>query len=222
MKKMLIVLAMATFVATGVFAQLTFGITGLQYYQEDENGDLPSISDAWKDFEDGNSVYYGGFVEVIGRKLGLGLSFNYAPDQMNAYSMTPEYDLMSYDVNLYLSYHLFGGRSFLDPFLQAGIGMMGWDYMNKDDLEDLIGGENVDDNDPLMASAYWDVGFGLGVNLGPVGIFAKAMFNREIKDAVKGEYDNDFYDPLLAGKEYDIPAYGTMPFKWVFGAKILL
>uniref|UniRef100_A0A7C3EAQ0 Outer membrane protein beta-barrel domain-containing protein n=1 Tax=Gracilinema caldarium TaxID=215591 RepID=A0A7C3EAQ0_9SPIR len=224
MKKLIAILALGALVATGAFAELSLGISGVQYYQEDENGNLPSLQQAWKDFQDGTGVYYGGFGEILGKHWGLGLAFNYDPEAGSSYVYNNVYaKFMSYDVNLYLSYHLFGGAAFLDPFVEAGFGMTAFDYLNKDELNsDSILAPYVDDDDPLFASAYTTVGIGLGLNLKPIGVFFKANWVKESKNLVKGTYDSDYPDINLAGKEYYIEPWFVMPFRWTFGAKLLL
>lgn len=223
MKKFIAILAMGALVVTGAFAELTLGISGAQYYQEDENGNLPSLQQAWKDFQDGTGVYYGGFAEILGRHWGLGLAFNYDPEAGSfEYNEAQFAKFMSYDVNLYLSYHLFGGAAFLDPFVEAGFGITAFDYLNKDTLNnDPYIAPYIDDDDPLMASAYTTVGLGLGLNLKPIGVFFKANWCKEGKSPVKGTYDSDYYEPMMAGQEYDIPQWFVMPFRWTFGAKLI-
>ena len=218
MKKLIAILALGALVATGAFAELSLGISGVQYYQEDANGNLPSLQQAFKDFQEGNGVYYGGFAEILGKHWGLGLAFNYDPDAgVNDYAK-----FMSYDVNLYLSYHLFGGAAFLDPFVEAGFGLTAFDYFNKEELNsNPYIAPYVDDDDPLFASAYTTVGLGLGMNLKPIGIFFKANWCKESNNLVTGTYDSDYPDYDLAGTEYYIASWFVMPFRWTFGAKLL-
>jgi len=230
MKKFIAIFALGALVVTCAFAELTLGISGAQYYMENSNGNLPSLQDAWKNFREGTGVYYGGFAEILGRHWGLGLAFNYTPtggiyDQYY-YGGTlslDDFQTMSYDVNLYLSYHLFGGAAFLDPFVEAGFGITAFAYLNKDKLnKDTAIAPYIDDNDPLFASSYTTVGLGLGLNLKPIGVFFKANWCKEGKSPVKGTYDSDYYDPNKAGEEYYIDQWFVMPFRWTFGAKLIL
>lgn len=228
MKKLIAILALGALVVTGAFAELTLGVSGAQYYMEDSNGNLPSLQQAWKDFQDGTGVYYGGFAEILGRHWGLGLAFNYTPTggiYVNPYydglTLTlDDFQTMSYDVNLYLSYHLFGGAAFLDPFVEAGFGITAFDYLNKDKLNsDPSLAPSIDDDDPLFASSYTTVGLGLGLNLKPIGVFFKANWCKEGKSPVKGTYDSDTPN---AGQQYEISQWSVMPFRWTFGAKLIL
>lgn len=205
MKRALLIVAIIAIATTGAFAQLTFGLSAQQYYQEDANGDLPSMSEAWADFRDGVGVYAGGFGELIFGQLGVGLSFN---QQTFKDSMDSALDMWNYDMNFYASYHIFGGRAFIDPFLQAGFGVWAFDYVDKEAAGSYLGYTFTDD--PLMGTGYMDLGLGCGINLGMVGIFVKGMWNIQSQE------------PLYSQDNVPLPTMDVMPFKWVFGAKVLL
>jgi len=205
-KKLILVVAIFAFVATGAFAQLTFGVTAAQYYQKDANGDLPSLATAFDDFKDGTGVYWGGFGEIILDDMGIGLSFN---QQTYEDALYPAATMWNYDVNVYLAYHIFGGKAFLDPFLQAGLGMQAYDFKDREAAK-LATYLDPTSEDPLFASAYFDFGLGLGVNLDHLGVFFKAMWNVQSDEPL---YNND--GTII----WDWP---IMPFKWVFGGKVLL
>lgn len=207
MKKTLLVLAIALVAVTGTFAQITFGLSAQQYYMRDANGDLPTMSEAWQDFQDGTGVYGGVFGEIIFGQLGLGMSFN----QQTYEDLTdPVLDMWNYDLNFYAAYHLFGGRAFIDPFVQAGLGIWAFDYVDKDAVRASYYPTLTDD--PLMGAAYMDLGLGCGINLGMVGIFVKGMWNFQSNEPLYSQEDGG--TPIM---ELEV-----MPFKWVFGAKILL
>jgi hypothetical protein len=211
MKRIVLGLVMVGLVSVGAFAQLTFGVSAVQYYPENPDGTMPSVQQAWEDFKTGDNMYYGGTAEIIFSKLGLGFSFNYSPSFDD--NGDPIDDQYAYDANGYLAYHLFGGRAFIDPILQAGFGVMAYDYSDKEAY--IAAGNYADQDDPLSASLYWDAGLGLGVNLGPVGIYAKVMFNTIIPDSYKGTDD-------VTNMEYYIPPFDPLPIKWIFGGKIIL
>ncbi|AEJ19699.1 hypothetical protein [Gracilinema caldarium] len=226
MKKFIITLTLSALVVASASAELCFGISGVQYYIEDENGNWPSLGRAWSDFQEGNGVYYGGFAEILGRHWGLGLAFNYNPlqDGINPVTGNPDPygDFWSYDVNLYVSYHFFGGAAFLDPFVEAGLGMVAFDYQDKDKLnKDVEVARYVDDDDPLFASAYTTVGLGLGMNLKPIGFFFKLNWCKASDNFIKGTYDSDSVNGT-PGDEYYIDPWFVMPLRWTFGAKLLL
>ncbi len=205
MKRTLLVLAIVALLTTGAFGQIVLGITGVQYYEKDT-----TLSQAWADFKDGTGVYWGGYGELILHRLGLGLSFN-QQTYSNSDILSPDYglDMWNYDVNFFLSYHILGGRSFIDPFLQAGVGEIAYDYKDKAAAR-LVYPDLTDD--PLFGSIYTDFGFGLGINLGGIGIFAKGMWNVQS--------DKPLYSQTNSGVE--IFSWPVMPFKWVFGAKLIL
>jgi hypothetical protein len=205
MKKIFLALAMVSFITTAAFGQLVLGVSAVQYYNEDT-----SISDSWEHFKDGEGVYWGGYIELILGKLGLGVSFNQQTDKAPQ-DFGSAYDMWNYDVNLFLAYHVFGGKAFIDPFLQAGVGIMAYDYKNKDQIREMTGFYDAVSDDPLFGSLYYDFGLGLGINLGGIGIFAKAMWNIQS--------DEPLYSESFGEEIWEWP---VMPFKWVFGAKIIL
>jgi hypothetical protein len=207
MKKLVMVIAMIALVTSAAFGQLIFGLTGAQYY-ETVDGELPSIEDAFNQFRAGDNVFWGGFLEIVLKNLGFGFSFN-AQVYPDPYGDTL-YDMWNYDANVFLSYHLFGGKAFIDPFVQGGIGIMAYDFMNKEDL-----GYEIDyyNEYPLYASIYYDVGAGLGINIGSIGIFVKGMFNFMSDESLFEDYGDGYYEDL---------SWPILPFKWVFGAKLIL
>jgi len=113
--------------------------------------------------------------------------------------------------------------------------MRAYDYSDKESLiSDLdnyyygMGSYYVSKDSPLYASLYWDVGFGLGINLGIVGVFVKGAYNMNLEGVLKGTAGDYgyYYGPAgqeyLPGQEYDILPWIVSPFKWTFGAKIIL
>ena len=119
MKKAILVLALVAFAATGAFGQIVFGLTGAQYYEEDSNGNLPTLSEAWVNFQEGTGVFWGGYGEIILDKLGLGMSFNQQTYKDPMYT-DPAFDMWNYDVNFFLSYHIFGGRKAIKNLYGTG------------------------------------------------------------------------------------------------------
>ncbi len=226
---------MGALVATGAFADLSFGISGVQYFDDDST----TVQEAFKNLQDGVGVFYGGFVEITGKHMGLGASFNFNMD--DSYGVTAM-DTMQYDFNLYMSYHLFGNHFFIDPFVNFGIGMNAYAYQDaaaaKQYMKDYYDymyiypypeDAYIDEDDPLYASLYCDFSAGLGINLGGIGIFVKGSYVMPLDGVVKGTYDDDIYDYdqywlyyISPGDEYDIPAWFTSNFKWTFGARINL
>lgn len=178
-RKIVVALALVALVATGAFAQLTLGVSGALHM--DEQMSASEIKDS---FDSGENIFYGAFAEIIIHKLGFGVSGNFS----SYTDMGTEF--MDYDVNGYLSLHLFGGRAFLDPFGEFGVGVFAYDFADND----------TDPDNPIAANLYWYAAAGLGINLGPVGVFGKFAYNVRINRHLTGTNDD--------GSEYDIPYYG--------------
>lgn len=205
-RKLIALIAMVALAGTGAFAQFALGVSGAVY---DNSSDLTvdGFSQAWDDIRHGDG-YLGFFVEVGMDNLAVGASFN-ASMYDESWGSTTTYEMMNVDANLYLQGHLFKYDAFLDPFLEVGVGRMSKDYRNSID--------DPDEDNPLLASYYWDVGLGMGVNIGSVGVFLKGLYNIKIGDPVTGEY-RDWYGNLV---EYDLAEYPVSNLKFIFGAKIM-
>ncbi|HET7839286.1 MAG TPA: hypothetical protein VFL04_05970, partial [Rectinemataceae bacterium] len=181
-KKLIIVLLLVLVLGSSTYAQLVLGVSGA--LRADSTMSASSIASQYKS---GQNIFYGPFVEIIFGKLGLGVSGNFS------FFEDLGTKFMDYDVDGYVSYHLFGGRAFLDPFGELGLGLMAYNYANSSD--------NPSTNDsPISGNYYWFGGFGLGLNLGPIGIFGKMDYNFRINGHLQGK--DDF------GNSYDIPYYG--------------
>ena len=195
-KKLFALFVLVALVSGGAFAQLTFGVTGA--LQMDSQMSASQISNS---FKTGENIYYGGFVEIIGKNLGLGVSANVYP----ATSVGAAIDLINYDANIYFSFHLFGGRAFLDPFAEIGGGVFALDYKNSSDRPTDPTTQQPWGTSPIAASPYWYGALGLGINLGPIGIFGKFAYNMVIPRH-------------LSDNGTDIPYFGTWEFiggSWV-------
>jgi len=197
MKKILIVLVLVSLVATGAFAQLVFGVTGALHMDE-----KLSSAQIQQRFQDGEGIFYGPFAEIIFGNLGIGLAGNFSfyegtgliqPYNVNITGKR----MMDYDVTLYLSYHLFGGRSFLDPFGEIGGGVIATTFADSND-QDLIPWDG-----PLLANGYWYAAIGLGINLGGLGIFGKFSYNHRVDKPVTADMK-----PTFGTGTQDLPGYG--------------
>lgn len=163
-KRLISIVALGALVSAGAFAQLALGVTGALNMDEQLSG-----SEIANDFRNGDNIYYGGFVEILGRHLGLGVSLNVSPVQSAAI------DLINYDADIYLSYHIFKATGFIDPFLETGFGVFALDYKNSSDK--IEGGTS-----PIAESPYWYGALGLGINLGHrIGVFGKFACNMIIQ-----------------------------------------
>ena len=202
MKKIIAILLFAALIAGGAFAQLMFGVTG------DLHTDALNTTDIQNSFQTGQNIFYGPFAELALGKLGFGASGTFSfYDIYNTH-------FMDYDVAAYISYHLFGARSFLDPFLQFGAGYIATDYANS---TDKIASTTQGASDPLAANIYWYGAAGVGVNLGTIGVFGKAAYNGSVQKHLPGTpFRPDPTRPTVTGRfldgAYGLPAGTCLPF----------
>jgi len=210
MKKVIIAVLLAAFIGTGAFAQIMIGFSGALYNQDDNK----PLGEVFADFKNGNGIYYGGFGEIVfDNNLGVGLSYNASRFYDDFVEKTFKYD----DLNLYISYHLFGGKALLDPFAELGFGVTGYDYAKPE--------EDSDENNPLAASAYGSGGLGLGINFGSVGTFLKVTYiNYGPEDAdtvyLKDANGEDILDEN--NEKIAITAFKMAPVKFTLGIKLIL
>ncbi|TVR62247.1 MAG: hypothetical protein EA426_02005 [Spirochaetaceae bacterium] len=174
MKKAAFLIAMFILVGSVAFGQirLTLGASGSLYYSEEEWGDSDGRSIA-DQFRSGEGVYYGGQIELLGRNLGLGGALNmsfWEPTGGGWDSLGDSVELVDMDVNFYLVYHLFRSTSFIDPFLEIGIGSVVRDFAADSKWD-------PDPGEPISQQPYYTVGAGLGINLRRLGIFTKVNYN---------------------------------------------
>jgi hypothetical protein len=181
MKKILIAATLALIVASGAFAQLAIGASGAIYTDSDD------IQAAIEKFKNREGIFYGPFVELGLGKLALGVSANFSFYTVD-FGWGTYYEMMDYDVAGYLQAHLFKYKSFLDPFVEAGVGMMAQDYANAD--------EDPDENNPIIASTYWYAGAGFGINIGSLGVFFKGLYNFDLGEPVQGEIYDEYGNPV--------------------------
>jgi hypothetical protein len=202
-KKLALAVVLAALVGSGAFAQLMFGVSGALYMDTTEGVNANQILDQ---FKSGENIWYGGFLEIAGKHIGLGFSFNSSAAIVDPIT---KFTNQNYDAALYLAYHLFGARALIDPIGEFGVGALA--QMN-DQSSNLYAG-----------TAYWYGALGLGVNLGPIGIFAKFAYDFKI-----GQHLTQTDE---AGNKIDIPYYqandlveaGYMPnFRLTAGVKLIL
>lgn len=198
MKRLILITMIAVLAVSSAFAKITIGVTSNQYYPGVDGSVVPSLENAWNDLITLNNVYFGGFVEMNGKNNAFGVSFNFATNEGSSS------ELWAYDLNTYWAYHFFGTRAFLDLFIQGGVGIISYDYMDKTAYE------LADNYAPQLSAFYADFGPGLGINLGNLGIFTKVMFNFRLPWQLSDSYGTP------------IPLWPLMPAKWVFGAKVTL
>jgi hypothetical protein len=210
MKKIAIVALLGVFIATGAFAELAIGVNGALYMDDSELNDSSygSVADR---FQDGEGIYYGLFIEALGRKAGFGAAFNASK---YASQWDPEQEMMDMDLNLYFSYHLIKATSVIDPFGEIGLGYIAKDYVDA---------EYDDDHDnPLTASTYWFAGGGLGINLGFIGVFAKFNYLMPFGNELTGTVSYVDEEGETQETEITLESFALKPYRVVIGAKLIL
>lgn len=196
-KKLAALFAVLALAAAGASAQLMIGVSGA--LPMDSKLDAESISAA---FKEGSAILYGGFAELGMGHIGLGASVN-----SNAYTDDFTANKMrTIDADVYLSYHLFKAKAFLDPFGEFGVGLMGLAYDGFD--YSLI-------SSWVGASYYWYGALGLGINLDSVGVFGKFAYNYGIDQAVT--FNDEYGIPTDLETSYYIDA-----FRFTLGVKLIL
>jgi hypothetical protein len=203
-RKLIALIAMVALAATGAFAQFSLGVSAAAYSNAAKLS-ADGFAQAWDDVKHGGG-YLGFFAEVGMDNLAIGASVNATTYTENFGIIGNDYEMINVDGNLYAQGHLFGYHAFLDPFLEAGAGRLSMDYRNA--------AEDPDTDNPLLASYYWDVGGGLGVNIGSVGIFLKGLYNIPFADPATGQLAG-------GGGSYPLAAYPVSNLKFIFGAKII-
>lgn len=202
-KKLAAALVIITLVVVGASAQLMLGISAALPL-DTTSGAASTIQSA---FDSGNGLYWGPMIEIAGDHLGVGASVNTAAYRDDAFDL----NYRVYDLNAYLSVHLFGPKKFLDPFVELGGGLIG---TQNDD--------NATSNSTFLdGSYYWDAAAGLGVNLSFLGVFAKLSYNGQINESVRVKDDN--------GDSNAIPRFGNAisglylsKYRFTLGAKLIL
>jgi hypothetical protein len=176
MRKTAIVLALVTFALTPVFSDGQFRIAG------NASTPLQTIPEggpeAWyAAVVPDDTTMTGWYWEVIFNRVGLGM--HYGVRFYEPVAPTPESELwyMDWKGDFFLSYHLFGGGSVLDPFVEFGWGNVGSTvvtspvYVDCPDWED-----EVDSGDALALSFYNYVAAGLALDLNGLLLGAKLSY----------------------------------------------
>ncbi len=116
MRRAMIILVLLAAASAG-FAVPVVSLTGAMAANFDA---VPSVQQAMEGFQANRPIWGFGW-EVVPRRLGIGglLMVNFFRDAASQW-------VLDWSAQpLYLSYHIFGGGAFLDPFLQAGFGSTG-------------------------------------------------------------------------------------------------
>jgi hypothetical protein len=205
-KKLFVVFAMVALVAAGASAQLMFGVSGALHM--DTQLDSNQIIDQ---FQQGEGIFYGPFAEIAFGRLGFGVSGNFSfwtDDVLQT-------EFVDYDVAFFVAYHLFKARFLLDPFVEIGTGYIAQDFANE--------AEDPNPDDPLGANMYWYTAFGVGVNLGAVGVFGKFAYNNVLQDQLDASNLVAYPDGKLPYYRLDMDGKPYIPaFRFTAGVKFIL
>ena len=88
--------------------------------------DKPTLEEVRTAFDVGTDVLSGFHWEVILDRTGFGMHYQILFERLDTYMEDPVYDwAMDWMGDGFVSYHFFGAGSFLDPFLEIGLGSAG-------------------------------------------------------------------------------------------------
>lgn len=181
------------------WAQLALGGTGAIYANSDQ-----SAHSVISRFKEGEGIFYGPFIEFGARNVALGGAFNWSTYYADVGGWKR---MIDYDLNGYLQAHMFGYRSFLDPFLEGGFGLMASDYADS--------AEDPDEDNPIRATKYFQAGGGFGLNFGDLEFFFKTLYMVPMGSSVMAE-------DSFGNEIYPLDAYPLKPMKVFAGFKLIL
>jgi hypothetical protein len=169
MKKMILAAALISVLVFGAFADnVRFGLIGGVEFAE-----KPDYDAVVEQFHTGENVLRGFYWEVIPDHIGYGMTCNFDFDRQP--SLLPEVDYqwtMDWVATFDFRYHVLRW-SFLDPFVEFGLGSAGkvdiTDYEEHGLDEELAG-------DPLYLSLFAQVGWGLGFRLGALNLGTRMAY----------------------------------------------
>jgi len=198
MKTTAIAFILAAGMAVSAFAGPTFSLTGNIAAGLSET---PTFEEALQSLTENPNPLWGLGWELTLRHFGFGGTYmvNFSRDDANQWALD------WYGEAIYVSYHLFGGGAFIDPFVQAGVGCSGqvtigpyYYYPYYPDTEDA-------DFMPqgLMISLFPSVGAGVAMHLEGFTVGAKLKympFNSPIPAAwIPGYPSGQFQAEVFAG-----------------------
>jgi len=198
-RKIAVIAILALIAGSGAFAQISIGASGALYMN---SFDMDQISTA---SQTGEGFFWGPFIEIGIDTFVIGVSGNMSLYNEDYFGNGDSYQMRDIDVAAYIQGHPLKYKNWLDPFVDAGIGLIYSDFKNKTEISN--------DDNPLTGSVYAQLGAGLNVNIGILGVFVKGDYLFNIGPAegkstdaygVVTRYNLDPYDPfknikLMAG-----------------------
>jgi hypothetical protein len=163
MKTKALACMLAAFLAPSVFAAPKLSLTG--DIAAGFSG-MPSVEEAFLNLTENPNPLWGTGWEITSRRFGFGGAYmvNFSREGSSPWALD------WYAEALYMSYHVFGGGAFLDPFIQAGVGCAGRVMLRDHGYCDY--GYTGD----LMLSLFPYVGGGLALNLEGFTIGTKVSY----------------------------------------------
>jgi hypothetical protein len=151
MKTFISVLSLTLLLAGSLFADGQFRIAG---DVSTEFAEQPSFDDALSEFDTGDQgdFFTGWHWEVIMDKIGFGMIYQIKFDETKLITSPSSDAWLDWKGGMFVSYHLFGGGSLIDPFAEIGYANAGrviisdlddFDYGGYDFEEYLNEGEAV-------------------------------------------------------------------------------
>jgi hypothetical protein len=162
----------------------------------------PDLESVMQEFDQRTNLIPGLYWEYVGNHLGIGMTA--LLDVTRADAAAPVYEELWLDwiSSLDLRYHFLGPQAFLDPFIEAGLGVAG--RSNLTDYEAL--GVGTTDYSPTNLSLFSQVGAGLALKVSVFHVGAKAGW-RFWNGAVPGTS----YDPYPL-KNITVGLFGGLAF----------
>ncbi|HUX22397.1 MAG TPA: hypothetical protein VMW69_14230, partial [Spirochaetia bacterium] len=161
---------------TAVLAMLIFGVAGLSFGQVRGHfaldmvanvQQIPSVDPSVTTFTTANQpVYWGLEFEAAHRHWGLGGLYSANLERINS----NDYWLDFYGQAVYLSYHLFARRAFLDPYVSVGLGSAGRVAIGSGSTVTLPA------NQTILLSVFPVVSGGLALDLNGLYLGAKLSY----------------------------------------------
>ncbi len=193
MKNKILFIILLTLLSTGLFSEVRL----LGYMESDVQEE--SKDDSFIDRIDGENPIYGIVWEVIFNNVGLGGHYGVNFDKIADYGISEDW-LMDWKGDMFLSYHLFGEKTFIDPFAEIGIGNAGRVFIKVEEHEDDYGYNYNDDydeydceheqSDVTNMSMYSYASIGVAMNFSDIIIGAKVNYLNGVMEIPATSFEN--------------------------------
>lgn len=188
MKNKVLIIIFLLLISTGLFSEVRLSV----YMESDVQN--KGEDDSFIDRIDGENPIYGMVWEVIFNNLGLGGHYGVNFDKIVDNGITEEW-VMDWKGDMFLSYHLFGKKTLIDPFAEIGVGNAGRVNIKVDEHTDKCrynhdyDCEHEESNVTNM-SLYSYTSVGLAVNLSDLIIGAKVNYLNGVMEIPATNFKN--------------------------------